>query len=165
MCVYVCVYATGRDCMGVEVAAPLVPTSSSLAQMHTRVYMYTQSLTRHLAAYRNGDGGGGPLPDMLERVRLMRNTHGLPRHRYTHPDAFFAGLEAEAGPRLLTVCTEGRVAPQRERVSERVGETVGDIGTPMSHVLAEQTSPIFTATSLSLSHANTLYLSIYFVWR
>ena len=51
----------------------------------------------------NGDGGGGPLPDMLERVRRMKNTLGLPRLKFSHPDAFFDGLQAEAGEKLLTV--------------------------------------------------------------
>lgn len=52
---------------------------------------------------RNGDGGGGPLPDMLERVGRMRNTLGLPRMKFSHPDAFFDELKATAGDKLLTV--------------------------------------------------------------
>jgi len=52
---------------------------------------------------RNGDGGGGPLPDMLERVCRMRNTLGLPRMKFSHPDKFFDELKATAGEKLLTV--------------------------------------------------------------
>ena len=40
---------------------------------------------------------------MLERVRRMKNTLGLPRLKFSHPDAFFDGLNAEAGDKLLTV--------------------------------------------------------------
>ena len=58
---------------------------------------------RGASDHSNGDGGGGPLPDMLERVRRMKNTLGLPRLKFSHPDAFFDGLNAEAGDKLLTV--------------------------------------------------------------
>ena len=51
----------------------------------------------------NGDGGGGPLPDMIERVERMSNTFGLPRMSFSHPDRFFDGLNNEAGDKLLTV--------------------------------------------------------------
>lgn len=43
-----------------------------------------------------GDGGGGPTPEMLERLRRIRDLDGVPRIEMRSPEAFFARLEADA---------------------------------------------------------------------
>lgn len=40
-----------------------------------------------------GDGGSGPTPEMIERVRRMRNTDGLPQTQMRTPTEFFKRLE------------------------------------------------------------------------
>ncbi|KAI9203288.1 galactose mutarotase-like domain-containing protein [Polychytrium aggregatum] len=49
---------------------------------------------KSLLLFGNGDGGGGPLPQMLERLRRMRNIEGLPaRVEIGDPTAFYQQLE------------------------------------------------------------------------
>ncbi|KAJ2367801.1 Glycoside hydrolase, 38 vacuolar alpha mannosidase, partial [Coemansia sp. RSA 2610] len=42
-----------------------------------------------LYLYGNGDGGGGPLEEMLERLERMRDVDGLPRVKHAHPNDFY----------------------------------------------------------------------------
>jgi alpha-mannosidase len=51
---------------------------------------------RSLLAFGWGDGGGGPTPDMLERLRRVGDLQGLPRTAMSTSDEFFDALEAEA---------------------------------------------------------------------
>ncbi|KAJ2776811.1 Glycoside hydrolase, 38 vacuolar alpha mannosidase [Coemansia javaensis] len=46
-----------------------------------------------LFLFGNGDGGGGPLRPMLERLRRMANTDGLPRVKQAHPREFYRHVE------------------------------------------------------------------------
>ncbi len=62
--------------------------------------------SRHsLLVYGWGDGGGGPTPEMLERLRRAADLQGLPRTRPSTSDEFFDALEADAGP-LPTIVGE-----------------------------------------------------------
>ncbi|KAJ2159106.1 Glycoside hydrolase, 38 vacuolar alpha mannosidase [Coemansia sp. RSA 552] len=49
-----------------------------------------------LFLYGNGDGGGGPLEAMLERLRRVEDVAGLPRVKHAHPNAFYEHVEATA---------------------------------------------------------------------
>ncbi|KAJ1881778.1 Glycoside hydrolase, 38 vacuolar alpha mannosidase [Coemansia sp. RSA 486] len=46
-----------------------------------------------LYLYGNGDGGGGPLRSMLERLRRMQDVDGLPRVQQAHPRDFYKHVE------------------------------------------------------------------------
>jgi alpha-mannosidase len=56
-----------------------------------------------LLVYGYGDGGGGPTPSMLERLRRARDLQGLPRTQQSTSDEFFSALEAETGSRPVVV--------------------------------------------------------------
>ena len=60
---------------------------------------------RSLLVFGYGDGGGGPTPDMLERLRRVRDLQGVPPTEMSSSDAFFEALEADAGE-LPTVVGE-----------------------------------------------------------
>ncbi|KAJ2468107.1 Glycoside hydrolase, 38 vacuolar alpha mannosidase [Coemansia sp. RSA 2322] len=49
-----------------------------------------------LYLFGNGDGGGGPLRAMLERLRRMENVDGLPRVKQAHPREFYEHVERTA---------------------------------------------------------------------
>ncbi|KAI8318233.1 hypothetical protein GQ54DRAFT_300614 [Martensiomyces pterosporus] len=49
-----------------------------------------------LYLYGNGDGGGGPLQGMLERLRRMENVDGLPKVKTAHPNEFYEHVEKSA---------------------------------------------------------------------
>ncbi|KAJ2656985.1 Glycoside hydrolase, 38 vacuolar alpha mannosidase [Coemansia sp. RSA 1200] len=49
-----------------------------------------------LYLFGNGDGGGGPLRPMLERMRRMQSVDGLPRVKQTHPREFYEHVEKTA---------------------------------------------------------------------
>ncbi|XP_071483559.1 alpha-mannosidase 2C1-like [Diadema antillarum] len=49
-----------------------------------------------LMLYGHGDGGGGPTKDMLERMKRLRDTNGIPRIKPSTPDSFFEAIEAES---------------------------------------------------------------------
>lgn len=46
-----------------------------------------------LLVYGNGDGGGGPLSSMIERLRRMKNVDGLPKTHMALPTEFFEKIE------------------------------------------------------------------------
>ncbi|KAI9490397.1 galactose mutarotase-like domain-containing protein [Zychaea mexicana] len=54
-----------------------------------------------LLVYGNGDGGGGPLASMIERLRRMKNVDGLPKVEMGAPSDFYEKLERET-PVLAT---------------------------------------------------------------
>ncbi|KAJ2082492.1 Glycoside hydrolase, 38 vacuolar alpha mannosidase [Coemansia sp. RSA 988] len=49
-----------------------------------------------LFLYGNGDGGGGPLEVMIERIERMENVDGLPRVKHAHPNEFYEHVEKNA---------------------------------------------------------------------
>jgi alpha-mannosidase len=51
--------------------------------------------TRSLVPFGNGDGGGGPTREMLERARRLRDLEGSARVVVEHPDRFFDAALAE----------------------------------------------------------------------
>lgn len=50
-----------------------------------------------LLPFGHGDGGGGPIPAMMERARRARDCEGLPRVRIDSPNDFFAQAITEYG--------------------------------------------------------------------
>ncbi|KAG2205482.1 hypothetical protein INT46_007474 [Mucor plumbeus] len=52
-----------------------------------------ESSNESLLVYGHGDGGGGPTPEMLERLQRMRNVDGLPTVKPGSATNFFEGLE------------------------------------------------------------------------
>jgi alpha-mannosidase len=50
-----------------------------------------------LLVYGYGDGGGGPHPDMIERLRRMGDLQGVPSTEMGSPEEFFDVLEGRAG--------------------------------------------------------------------
>ncbi|KAJ2721122.1 Glycoside hydrolase, 38 vacuolar alpha mannosidase [Coemansia sp. Benny D115] len=46
-----------------------------------------------LFLFGNGDGGGGPLASMLERLRRMEDVDGLPKVKQAHPREFYKHVE------------------------------------------------------------------------
>lgn len=46
-----------------------------------------------LLVYGNGDGGGGPLSSMIERLRRMKDVDGLPKTRMALPTEFYENIE------------------------------------------------------------------------
>jgi len=53
---------------------------------------------RRLCAYGHGDGGGGPMAEMLEAARRMVDLEGCPRARHRTLSDFMCGIEREVGP-------------------------------------------------------------------
>jgi len=51
--------------------------------------------TTSLVPFGYGDGGGGPIREMMERQRRVESLEGSPRVEIEHPDDFFARAEAE----------------------------------------------------------------------
>ncbi|KAJ1942521.1 Glycoside hydrolase, 38 vacuolar alpha mannosidase [Kickxella alabastrina] len=54
-----------------------------------------------LYLFGNGDGGGGPLRSMLERLRRMKDVDGLPKVKQAHPQEFYVHVE-ENSKQLVT---------------------------------------------------------------
>ena len=50
-----------------------------------------------------GDGGGGPTPAMIERIRRAEDLQGVPRTRFSTSEEFFAALEADCDDRVTVV--------------------------------------------------------------
>jgi alpha-mannosidase len=95
---------------GSEVLGHYPPADTYNSEATVAELLYTErEYTDHdtsgtsLLVYGYGDGGGGPTPSMLERLRRARDLQGLPRTRQATSDEFFAALEAEPGPRPVVV--------------------------------------------------------------
>ncbi len=89
---------------GCEVLAHFPPAdtynaSAEVAELRRNAREYKDhDRSRHsLLVYGWGDGGGGPTPAMLERLRRARDLQGLPRTTLSSSDRFFAALEEDAG--------------------------------------------------------------------
>jgi alpha-mannosidase len=63
---------------------------------NARGYKDHDRSNRSLLVFGWGDGGGGPTPDMLERLRRVADLQGLPRTAMATSDEFFDALEADA---------------------------------------------------------------------
>ncbi|PVZ96901.1 hypothetical protein BB558_007170, partial [Smittium angustum] len=49
-----------------------------------------------LYLYGNGDGGGGPQAEMIERIRRMSNTEGIPKIKHADPTEFYDDIAKNA---------------------------------------------------------------------
>ncbi|KAJ1676005.1 Glycoside hydrolase, 38 vacuolar alpha mannosidase [Spiromyces aspiralis] len=49
-----------------------------------------------LLLYGHGDGGGGPMEDMLERLARLKDVDPLPRVKHGHPNDFYESIERQA---------------------------------------------------------------------
>ncbi|GAA5797506.1 hypothetical protein HPULCUR_002894 [Helicostylum pulchrum] len=63
----------------------------SMKNNRDKVYSNTS-----LLVYGNGDGGGGPLASMIERLKRMKNVDGLPKTTMSLPTEFFERVENTA---------------------------------------------------------------------
>ncbi|KAI8366245.1 galactose mutarotase-like domain-containing protein [Blakeslea trispora] len=92
---------TGID--DTSILAHLTPAETYTASV-TPAELYKCAKNHHdleftnesLLVYGHGDGGGGPTPEMLERLERMRNVDGLPSVKSGSATAFFEGLEKHA---------------------------------------------------------------------
>ncbi|KAI9027605.1 glycosyl hydrolases family 38 N-terminal domain-containing protein [Phycomyces nitens] len=55
-----------------------------------------ESCNQSLLVYGHGDGGGGPTPEMLERLKRMKNVDGLPECKPGSALKFFKTIEKES---------------------------------------------------------------------
>ncbi|KAI8866498.1 hypothetical protein GQ42DRAFT_139750, partial [Ramicandelaber brevisporus] len=55
-----------------------------------------------LLLYGNGDGGGGPTPEFIEKYNRLKNIEGLPTVEQGHPNDFYARVERDSGDKLMT---------------------------------------------------------------
>jgi alpha-mannosidase len=44
----------------------------------------------------HGDGGGGPTPAMIERIKRMNNVDGLPKISFGSPSDFFQRIQKQS---------------------------------------------------------------------
>ncbi|KAF7726851.1 Glycoside hydrolase, 38 vacuolar alpha mannosidase [Apophysomyces ossiformis] len=91
---------TGLD--GTKVLTHMAPSETYNAQCTPEELIRTVRNHRDkeysnssLLVYGNGDGGGGPLASMIERLRRMKNVDGLPKVEMSTPVTFFENLEKE----------------------------------------------------------------------
>ena len=87
---------------GSEVLAHFPPADTYNAEVtvpelrfNARNYKDHDRSAHSLMLFGHGDGGGGPTPAMLERLRRANDLEGLPRTVQRTPEAFFDLLEAE----------------------------------------------------------------------
>ncbi|KAF9158517.1 Glycoside hydrolase, 38 vacuolar alpha mannosidase [Actinomortierella ambigua] len=88
---------------GTKVLTHMAPAESYNAL--AEVSDLTKSLKNHrdlafsnssLLPYGNGDGGGGPRRDMIERLRRMKDMDGIPRCEMTGAEEFYDGVAKNA---------------------------------------------------------------------
>jgi len=63
-------------------------------------YQHKDIQDRWLCAYGFGDGGGGPMHEMLEAARRITDLEGCPRTRHTNVSEFMRGLRDDLGADL-----------------------------------------------------------------
>jgi alpha-mannosidase len=97
---------------GSEVLAHFPPAdtysaSAEVAELRRAAHDYKDHdrSRRSLLVFGWGDGGGGPTPAMLERLRRARDLQGLPRTALSTSAEFFDALEADADE-LTTIVGE-----------------------------------------------------------
>jgi alpha-mannosidase len=66
-------------------------------ELHHAVRQFREKgrATTSLAPFGYGDGGGGPIREMMERQHRVASLEGSPRVEVQHPDDFFAQAQAE----------------------------------------------------------------------
>ncbi|KAJ2489478.1 Glycoside hydrolase, 38 vacuolar alpha mannosidase [Coemansia sp. RSA 2050] len=88
---------------GSQVLTHMAPSETYVAQVTANELV--DSLKKHkdiaysnesLYLYGNGDGGGGPLEAMMERMRRVEDVDGLPRVKNAHPNEFYEHVEKTA---------------------------------------------------------------------
>ncbi|KAJ1651151.1 Glycoside hydrolase, 38 vacuolar alpha mannosidase [Dispira simplex] len=94
-------YWIGLD--GSRVLTHMAPSNTYAAQ--GTVEELVKSVTNHkdlaytnesLLLYGNGDGGGGPLPAMLDRLERLQDLDGLPKVVFDHPNTFYERVERDS---------------------------------------------------------------------
>ncbi|ORY96481.1 glycosyl hydrolases family 38 N-terminal domain-domain-containing protein [Syncephalastrum racemosum] len=90
---------------GTNILAHLTPADTYTAVVSTsEVYKCVKNhhdlevSNKSLLCYGHGDGGGGPTPEMIERVRRMKDVDGLPMVKAGSALDFFESLEASERP-------------------------------------------------------------------
>jgi len=56
-----------------------------------------------LYLFGHGDGGGGPTPEMIERLQRAGDLQGVPRTRFSTSEEFFDALERDSADRMTVV--------------------------------------------------------------
>ncbi len=67
------------------------------SELHHAVRQFREKggATTSLVPFGYGDGGGGPIREMMERQRRVESLEGSPKVEIEHPDDFFARAQAE----------------------------------------------------------------------
>ncbi|KAG2194972.1 hypothetical protein INT47_002828 [Mucor saturninus] len=73
--------------------AQCTPEELARSVKNNRDKVYSNS---SLLVYGNGDGGGGPLASMIERLKRMKNVDGLPKTTMALPTEFYENIERTA---------------------------------------------------------------------
>uniref|UniRef100_A0A8C3ICI9 alpha-mannosidase n=1 Tax=Chrysemys picta bellii TaxID=8478 RepID=A0A8C3ICI9_CHRPI len=84
----------GKLCSEVRVPPRWIPSTCSLSGGGGGD-PYKGRVNHSAALFGFGDGGGGPTQKMLDRLKRMSDTNGLPRVQMSTPDRFFSMLEKE----------------------------------------------------------------------
>ncbi|CAG8440747.1 13597_t:CDS:10, partial [Ambispora gerdemannii] len=94
-------YWVGLD--GSKVLTHMCPSETYVAQgtVDELVKSVTNNKDREytnesLLVFGNGDGGGGPLPAMIERIRRLKDIDGLPKVEMGSANGFYERLEKES---------------------------------------------------------------------
>jgi alpha-mannosidase len=127
---------------GTRVLSHATPSNSYNSEMEAQHLRYSmrnfkqkESSNRWMIPFGRGDGGGGPVPQMLERIRNYHDLEGLPKLEITTPEAFFEALEAERET-LPTWCGELQVDRHRgvlvsqghlKRLNRRIESLLHDV--------------------------------------
>jgi alpha-mannosidase len=88
---------------GSQILAHMAPSETYNAQVeveelkksvynnHDRPYT-----NESILLFGNGDGGGGPIPEMIERLRRLSDNDGLPKTKYGNVEDFYKRLETNS---------------------------------------------------------------------
>ncbi|KAL1924955.1 uncharacterized protein VTP21DRAFT_4609 [Calcarisporiella thermophila] len=94
-------YWIGLD--GSKVLTHMAPSETYVAQCNVSELQksvnnnHDKEYSRNsLLLFGNGDGGGGPLPAMIERLRRLRSLDPLPKVEIASPNEFYERLEKES---------------------------------------------------------------------
>ncbi|KAI0219134.1 Glycoside hydrolase, 38 vacuolar alpha mannosidase [Massospora cicadina] len=86
---------------GTRVLAHMAPGETYNAQGVVEDILFSEANNKDkgvvnggLYLFGNGDGGGGPLPAMIERINRMRDVEGLPKVQYGSAEAFYDEVAA-----------------------------------------------------------------------
>ncbi len=111
--------------------SPMRPTGLMAAQNR---FAEKDRLESFMTLYGVGDGGGGPVPEYVERARRMENTAGLPPVRHAPAQTFFDTLHADSSPLPTwagelylefhrgTLTTQGAIKRGNRKLEQALGE-------------------------------------------